>query len=367
MYNKRIKIFIIFSTCLLLASVIRLVQIQILSHSHYREKIAQLKRRRADSRRLKTTRGKILDRKGNILAVDEPKFLLHINYSLSRFADQRIQKAMLLKAEAKNDPNTELAQAHEQIEANLDQLRLIIQKSAHFDVNSEYVRNKITRINNDVWNLRTYLTRKEAGLTIEEFQKKFPDPNERIRHISEINIVEMHRFKPLFELQTDDDIFAAQLEFMNIEGVKIISVPKRYYPYNSAAAQTIGWVGLASQKKDRDLFKDDRLSGYLENEVCGREDGVEYVCETTLRGRRGEELYDIDRQLVNRTDTQPGRDVTLTIDIELQLKIRNLIADCQLNDNCQKPTAAVVLDIQTAEILALVSTPAFDLNFIRQR
>ena len=75
------------------------------------------------------------------------------------------------------------------------------------------------------------------------------------------------------------------------------------------------------QQEDKDLFAGDRLSSYLDDEVCGREDGVEYVCEPILRGRRGELIYDIDRQLISRTEAEFGNDVRLTIDIELQQKI----------------------------------------------
>jgi penicillin-binding protein 2 len=114
------------------------------------------------------------------------------------------------------------------------------------------------------------------------------------------------------------------------------------------------------------LFANDKLSRYLNEEVCGREDGVEYICETILRGRRGEKQWDIDRQLVSKTETQFGKDVTLTLDIELQKKIEDHLADCLLNPNCQAPIAAVVIDVNTGDILALVSTPTYDLNNIRR-
>ncbi|MHC4062582.1 MAG: hypothetical protein ACYSR6_13420, partial [Planctomycetota bacterium] len=50
-----------------------------------------------------------------------------------------------------------------------------------------------------------------------------------------------------------------------------------------------------------------------------------------LRGRRGEDIYDIDRTLVSRTPTQFGRNVTLTLDIELQQRIEQHILNCDLN------------------------------------
>jgi penicillin-binding protein 2 len=98
----------------------------------------------------------------------------------------------------------------------------------------------------------------------------------------------------------------------------------------------------------------------LSDEVCGREDGAEYVCEAVLRGRRGQVVYDIDEELVNRTESRFGKDITLTLDIELQQRIEEYLADCSYNSNCQVPMAAVVIDVSTS------SLPVFDLNYIRR-
>jgi penicillin-binding protein 2 len=107
------------------------------------------------------------------------------------------------------------------------------------------------------------------------------------------------------------------------------------------------------------------LASYLEDEVCGKRPGVEYVCEAILRGKRGELVYDIDRQLISRTETQFGKDVTLTLDIQLQQRIENYLASYPHDPNCGPGTAAVVIDAGTGDILALVSMPVFDLNRAR--
>ncbi|MHC4707765.1 MAG: penicillin-binding transpeptidase domain-containing protein, partial [Planctomycetota bacterium] len=151
--------------------------------------------------------------------------------------------------------------------------------------------------------------------------------------------------------------------FLDANGVQILPDARRAYPYGSVAAQTIGWVGRA-QERDKELFENDRLASYLSDEVCGRE-GVEYVCEEVLRGRRGEVVYDIDKQLIRRTKTEFGEDISLTLDIELQKEIEDHLADCERNPNCRRPTAAVVIEVTTGDILALVSTPVFDLNRAR--
>jgi penicillin-binding protein 2 len=74
---------------------------------------------------------------------------------------------------------------------------------------------------------------------------------------------------------------------------------------------------------------------------------------------------DIDNELVRRTERAFGKDVQLTIDIDLQGRIEDYLTDCDFNPNCRRPTAAVVMDVNSGEILAMVSVPVFDLNRVR--
>ena len=99
MYDKRIKIFIFIIAAFLLVCLLRLAQMQLLTASSVQHEIAKLKRQRAQTQQLKTLRGKILDRKGKILAHDRPRFYLCINYDLSCYLDDRVRQVMLLKAD----------------------------------------------------------------------------------------------------------------------------------------------------------------------------------------------------------------------------------------------------------------------------
>ena len=364
MYSKRIKIFVILSSLLLAVCLLRLAQMQLLTASAVQDEIAQLKQQRGQSQQLKTIRGKILDRKDKIIAVDEPRFQLHISYRLSCFFDERVRRANLLAAANKSDPNAATAEVQEQLKIKLDDLQGIIDKCVHFGFEWPQIQSRLEEINDQVWDLRAYLAWKR-DYPDRDFQQEVPDPDERLLLIAKVNIVEMDKVYPLFELRTDDDIFTAQLEFMETDGVEVLPKAQRVYPYGTAAAQTIGWVGSATQQQDKELFADDRLASYLSGEICGREDGVEYVCETVLRGRRGERIYDIDNQLISRTDTQYGKDVSLTLDIKLQQRIENYLAIYKHDPNCGPGMSAVVIDIGTSDILALVSLPVFDLNRVR--
>jgi penicillin-binding protein 2 len=287
----------------------------------------------------------------------------------------------LLRAANKAEPDTALANTKDELDSKSETLEVLIEKCVNFGLEREDAEGKINKINNDIWNRRMFqawarnyadeaILGKYGGKksavplvdAMKDFEQKEPNQDKRILLAAKVDIAEMHRGYPLLGLETDDDIFTAQLELLGIEGVEIVPKGRRVYHYGSVAAQTIGWVG---PEHERELFKEDRFLKYLEGEVSGRRPGVEYVCEEILRGRRGEVVYDIDRQLQNKVEMEFGADVKLTIDIELQRRVEEYIQDCNLNPNCRSGTAAVFIEVASGEILSLVSLPGYDLNRIR--
>ena len=256
MYDKRIKIPVILSVCLLLVCLLRLTQMQLLKNSFYRDRISELKRQRSQSRQLKTIRGRILDRDGRILAVDQPQFQLCIDYRLSCFMDERIGRAKLLRASKKDNPKIAVSKTSKELENKLEDLLQIVDKSSHFGLERPEIEDKIKKMNNRIWDLRTFQAwrqnRQKSNLLkkykdnlfgvrasdfITDLEKHIPDPNQRLVLVSQTDIAEMHKSWPLLELKTDDDIFAAQLEFMDVDGIRILPKARRFYPYGPAAAQ----------------------------------------------------------------------------------------------------------------------------------
>jgi len=378
MYNRRLKVFIAFCVLLLLICLARLAQMQLLSQSYYRNCIADLQKN--TSRQLKTVRGRILDRYGRVLALDVPRFQLCIDYKLARLLDNRFWLVKILRRLRRTSnatknvyesgrPNQEdkrriLSDLRNKYKAELEDLHNIIHKCAQFEgVKPVDIEERIQKtINDRLWNLRTYLAWKR-NYPNQEFAQAVPDANERLLLASSVNIAEMHKTWPLLELKSDDDILAAQLEFMDTNGIEVLPQSSRMYQYGSVAAQTIGWVGPATEEYRLPLSGE--LLRYLPREVCGRS-GIEYVCEAILRGKRGKIVYNYDAEFLSRTERKFGADVTLTLDIELQQRIEKYLTDCDYNPkNCNKPTAVVVIDVESGDILALVSMPVFDLNHIR--
>ncbi|MHC4075536.1 MAG: hypothetical protein ACYSRZ_03885, partial [Planctomycetota bacterium] len=314
MFSKRIKVLIVIMALLLLVLLLRLVEMQLVSNSFYRDKIAELKHQRSRSHQIKTLRGRILDRKARELATEELRFQLCINYSLTRFMDSRVRSI------DKSD----------KFDERLDDLQGIIEKCTLFGADRRIIESRIKRINDRIWNLRTFLAWRRSAPdsriiekydgninsvplseALADFQEKFPSRRYRLELIKRvIDIADMQKDFPLLSLKTDDDVFTAQIEFLDVQGIKISPQIHRFYPHGSVAAHSIGWVG-SHQQSDEQLFEDDKLASYLPGDVSGREDGAEYVCERILRGRRGEVVYDLDEKMINRAETTFGKDVSL--------------------------------------------------------
>ncbi|MBP8302788.1 MAG: hypothetical protein KBE04_01515 [Phycisphaerae bacterium] len=385
MHSLRVRIFAVGSLVLLMAIVARLAQLQLGASAAIQDKIAQLKDQGGRTQLLKTVRGRILDRHDRVLARDEPIFALRISYSLSRYLDERVQQALRLDAlQSKANAQDALLDVNQAIAARLEVLREVIARCSGFGDPCEVVEQRIRGYNNRIWDQRSFqawrrnctdspfykqnadrLLSVDLGEALADLERNRPDPNDRIRLAAAVDIAEMHGSDVLVQLKTDEDVLAAQLEFMHVEEISIVPEPVRVYPYGATAAQTIGWVGAPSQESDRVLFEDDPYARYLEGEVCGREDGVEFVCEAVLRGRRGRVVYDIDGTESRRIPSRLGQDVRLTIDIELQKTLEQDLLTRPLAPHCGPGVAAVVLEVATGDILALVSLPTYDLNRAR--
>ena len=152
MFDKRLKIFVLLIALVLLVFLLRLGQMQLQKDSYYQDKIAELKLRKGRHWQFKTVRGTILDRNGKVLAGDEPKFQLCINYELSCFMDQRVRRAKLLRVAEKADADVALSDVQKELEAGIGDLKDIIEKCARFDPEGADIVNKIKQINDRIWN-----------------------------------------------------------------------------------------------------------------------------------------------------------------------------------------------------------------------
>lgn len=314
---------------------------------------------------LPTVRGSIQDRQGNTLAYDSPAFYLHINYRLCRLLDDRFWETMVQSQLRQDNTRDEVELAlHNEYAKDMAALEQILQLSATLrGCDPDDIREILRSTNETIWRLRRHLA----------WRKKFPDvPNiadaEKDKVLSpsdilKIDIVEMHKGYPVIELKTEQERYQVQVETAGMTDVEILPEPKRIYPFGSTGCQIVGWVGPA-QPEENALFPEDEYARYLPNEVSGK-DGVERICETILRGRRGEVTYDKEGDILDRKNTLFGKDVRLTLDIHLQRKIEQILSDPNDATGTAPGMGVVVMDVASGDILAMVSRPTFDLNLVR--
>lgn len=144
-------------------------------------------------------------------------------------------------------------------------------------------------------------------------------------------------------------------------GVVIEVQPIRHYLYKSQGAHTYGYV---SEINDVELEKK-KEEGYRPGDIVGQS-GLERIYDKEIRGINGGEQVEVDVlgkpvQILGKKELVPGNDLYLTIDLEVQASAEKAI-DEQLKLIGAKAAAAVVMNPQTGEVLALVSRPAFDPN-----
>lgn len=110
-------------------------------------------------------------------------------------------------------------------------------------------------------------------------------------------------------------------------GVGIEEEYVRKYNYSTYMAHIIGYTGKVSESELEELQQID--SSYTANDIVGKA-GIEAAYETTLAGKKGSTTMLVDtvgrvQEITSEVAAQVGNDIYLTIDVELQKKIYDLM------------------------------------------
>ena len=177
------------------------------------------------------------------------------------------------------------------------------------------------------------------------------DVRARIRHFASLP-----QYQPIF---LKEDITPDELQFIEahrneLPELDTIMAHRRLYPRNGFMAHLIGYVGEVSE----DMLNQPQFELYNAGDVVGIS-GVERQYNTMLMGQNGsrQALVDSHGREVGRlgeTEAVPGKQLKLTVDIDLQIAAEEALAG--------KNGAIVAMDPHTGEILAMVSGPSFDPN-----
>ena len=150
---------------------------------------------------------------------------------------------------------------------------------------------------------------------------------------------------------TLEDVAKVEEWKIELPGVVVEVEPQRAYPTSRFAAHLLGYVREAS---DEQL----KAGRYRRGDMVGQS-GLERLLDEFLRGQDGGEEIEVDAlgrpiRVIRETEPQPGAQVVTTIDRRIQEA-----AERAMDNNAG---SVVVMDPRTGDVLAMVSTPAFEID-----
>lgn len=162
-------------------------------------------------------------------------------------------------------------------------------------------------------------------------------------------------FVPIVKLSLDNKELLNKV--LEIEGVIYQEVNERVYPGGEALGSLIGYIRPITAEE----LEKDEDNVYTGTSIVGRF-GLEEVYEKSLRPIDGAEIYiskikdgkEVERISLVKKEAKDGKDLNVTIDMELQKKIYT-----EMGGDVGASTA---IDPRTGEVLAMVSSPSFDSN-----
>ena len=339
MYKRRLKILLGLIVAAFLVMLGRLGQLQILQGDDYR--------RQAEQRLRSFTfpqgqRGRILDRNGVILAEDVACHDFCLDYRFLISDPRWVKRQVRAIAKAQNldpDKDQDNAKARRIYEQRAEYTRRLTQQLAvEFD---QDLQKNIARIIRKIGRWR-----KAAGRDVKE---------QRIPH-AVVNGL------------TEETVNSLRALMSKTVGASLVPGHYRRYPQGHVACHIIGVIGAVFRaEEERWNIPPDSADwitrmrrNYLPGDIIGKM-GIEKMAERLLRPRRGIQRFKHPGEVDFEEAAQDGRDIHLTIDIELQRRVTERMRRSGYNGSF------VLLSVPSGDVLAMVSCPTYDLNTYRKK
>ena len=151
-----------------------------------------------------------------------------------------------------------------------------------------------------------------------------------------------------------DQLAAIEVNRWDLPGIVVNVSPRRDYVFSPSGAHILGYMGEISTKE----LEQKRDGDYRTGDHIGKS-GIERAREAWLRGKRGGQQVEVNAtgqvvRVLSTVDAVPGHNIILSIDQALQATGEALLSG--------KAGAAVAVEPDTGQVLALVSSPSFDQN-----
>jgi penicillin-binding protein 2 len=178
-------------------------------------------------------------------------------------------------------------------------------------------------------------------------QIPFADLQEAVTRVSADSILPVRVRRGL----SMDDVARVEEWKLELPGVIVEVEPQRAYPNSRFAAHLLGYVREASDEQ----LKQGR---YRRGDMVGQS-GLERLLDEFLRGKDGGERIEVDAmgrqvRMIQSTEPHPGAQVITTVDRRIQE-----VAERAMEG---KAGSVVVMDPRNCDVLAMVSTPAFEID-----
>lgn len=332
--------------------IVQLFNLQVVHGESYRE---QSNTRLSRSSVIKAARGSILDRSGNELA--GVKTENNIEIYKTNISDEELNKSVLNLVELLN-----------KYEIGYDDTFPVKINPFEFTISGDELTNwkKKYKIAEDA-------TAEEAFY---KFKNKYEITNDNVEEIRKIISIRYiitttgySATKSITIATNVNEEVVAQISERNSDfpGVSISTNAARTYLAGNLAAHVIGYTGKIKEDEynaNKDTYNIDDIIGKT---------GIEYVFEKYLKGTDGEKQVEmsVDGTITGETVAKnaiAGSDVVLTIDSNLQKVTQDSLENCinKIRSGGFAQTydaqggAAVVMNVNTGEVLATASYPTFE-------
>ncbi len=339
MFRRRLTWCWVLLTGITIVILARLTQIQVLQAAQY-ELLAEALRTRPD-RLLPAPRGTIFDRRGTPLLSDVPAYDVCLHYAVLSDDDTRLDEYLYGVARAR--------------------------RQADPDADPRPLRHVVAELREDVAAMWPRLARL-AGLGLAELEERAAEVRARVAairaHVQQRSprvrrIAEENDFLPLLSDLDNAAVLAIRLEFRDQPWLRVVPGSRRVAHEADVLAHVLGRLGAAAPDRiAQDPLAADPLRRLRPGDRCGVS-GLERAAELSLRGTRGRIVEERDGRILERTAPVRGRDVYLTLDLEWQRAIYDVLGEAVENAVHPAGAAAVVIDVTTREVRALVSYPAY--------
>ncbi len=350
MFERRLRVFLTFFGLAAFVVFGRLAQLQIVQGDYYRQRALDALELPPTS--LPFVRGSILERGGQVLVSDEPGWDLTIDFSMIALKFEPSEAALkreyrrwrkrLLESGATNpvisvqDMEPLLARMWSDL-ASFCQASERDPKSA--EIRAREVYDQIKSLRNKVAENRGF---------------DAPVAEESAVHALLTELTAQEQITAREQLRT--------YPWLHIDA----SSYRRFAPDTVAFAHVLGRMGpVDAQTVENDPHGDDLFASYLPGEKVGIS-GMEWAAESRLRGRRGQIARDREGNTIEDIAAENGSSVRMTIISSLQRRLYDLLATAVEAHADSNGGAIVVLDVQSREVLALVSYPSYEPGRFRE-